>query len=238
MLTNARVIDLSQPLGPSTVHWPGTFSPEATTMATHAESGYYARAVRFFEHSGTHLDAPAHFSDGGAMVHEIPADLLVRPVAVLDVRDRVGDDPDWRLSAADVTELEARDGKIAAGSAVLVATGWDRFLADGERYVGTVEGGTSFPGVGLDAARLLVGERGVVGIGIDTLGIDPGNETAFPVHYYTLPAGIWHLEGLVGVERVPPRGAWLIVGAPLLHEGSGVPSRVLALVWGQAETDG
>ena len=230
MLANARVIDLSQPLGPSTVHWPGTFSPEVQTMATHAESGYYARAVRFFEHSGTHLDAPAHFSDGGAKVHEIPADRLVRPVAVLDVRDRVGDDPTWRLSAADVEELEARDGTIAAGSAVLVATGWDRFVADGERYVGSLANGTSFPGIGIDAARLLVGERGVVGIGIDTLGIDPGNEPTFPVHYYTLPAGIWHLEGLVGVERLPARGAWLVVGAPMLHDGSGVPARVIGLV--------
>ena len=108
---------------------------------------------------------------------------------------------------------------------VLVCTGWSAFLGDAGRYVTDLR----FPGVSSEAARLLV-ERGVAGLGIDTLGVDPGNSTDFAAHNTTLPAGLWHLEGLVNLELLPARGALLAVGAPLLVGGSGVPARPLALL--------
>ena len=70
----------------------------------------------------------------------------------------------------------------------------------------------------------------VAGIGIDTLGIDPGNEEHFPVHQITLPAGMWHLEGLVALDELPPTGAWIVVGAARIEDASGAPARVIALV--------
>jgi kynurenine formamidase len=106
-----------------------------------------------------------------------------------------------------------------------VCTGWSEFLADAPRYVSDLR----FPGVSAEAARLLV-ERAVAGIGIDTLGIDPGSSTDYAAHNTTLPAGLWHLEGLVNLELLPARGALLAVGAPLLVGGSGVPARPLALL--------
>jgi kynurenine formamidase len=79
------------------------------------------------------------------------------------------------------------------------------------------------------AAELLV-ERGVAGLGIDTLGIDPGHARDFPVHHLTLGAGLWHLEGIVNLGALPARGATLVVGALRLVEGSGTPARVFALL--------
>ena len=105
-------------------------------------------------------------------------------------------------------------------------TGWDRFLDDPDRYAGA---GPAFPGLAADAARLLV-RRGVAGIGIDTLGVDPGGSRTFSVHRITSPAGIWHVECLVGLERVPPRGAWLVAGVIPVVAGSGAPARVFAIV--------
>ena len=107
---------------------------------------------------------------------------------------------------------------------MLALTGWERYLDDAERYVGG-----DFPGFGSSAAELLL-ERGVVGLGIDTLGVDPGAATDYPVHHLTLPAGLWHLEGLVNLAALPPRGALLVVGALKLVEGSGTPARVFALL--------
>ena len=60
--------------------------------------------------------------------------------------------------------------------------------------------------------------------------MDAGNATTFPVHNTTLPAGLWHLEGLVNLAGLPPRGFTLFVGALALADGSGTPARVLALV--------
>ena len=85
----------------------------------------------------------------------------------------------------------------------------------------------AFPGFGPGAAALLV-ERGAAGLGIDTLGVDAGAATDFPVHQIALPAGLWHLEGLIGLDAVPPTGATLVVGALRLPNASGTPARVLA----------
>jgi kynurenine formamidase len=45
-----------------------------------------------------------------------------------------------------------------------------------------------------------------------------------------MAAGLWHLEGLVGLERIPARGAWLVAAVLPLVDGSGAPARVLAIL--------
>jgi kynurenine formamidase len=221
-----RVIDLTQPLGPRTVMWPGAAQLEARVVSRIETDHSYARRITTPEHAGTHLDAPSHFAPDGAHADAIPAERLVAPAVVIDVRAECERDPDFTVTRAHVEEAERRDGAIEPGSAVLALTGWERHLHDAERYVNG-----AFPGFGVGAAELLI-ERGVVGLGIDTLGIDPGAARDFPVHHLTLPAGLWHLEGLVNLAALPPRGALLVVGALKLVDGSGTPARVFALLSG------
>lgn len=224
------MIDLSQPLSPETVLWPGSGPVEVRTSSEIDRDGAFARVLTTPEHAGTHVDAPAHFAPGGATVEAIPAERLVVPAAVLDVSEHCGSDPDYTLGLGDLEALERRDGPIEAGCAVLIRTGWDARRRERDRYLGGAERSQlRFPGLGLEAAAALV-ERGVVGIGIDTVGVDPGHATDFPVHHLTLPAGLWHLEGLVNLDQLPPRGARVVVGVLPLAGGSGAPARVLALV--------
>jgi kynurenine formamidase len=222
-LAPERLVDLTQPLGPATVLWPGSRPFEAVVEVDHDTHGAYARDLALPEHAGTHLDAPVHFARDGAATHELPLAALVRPAVRLDVRDLVRDDADYAVSAGEIEAIETHEGAIPPGSAVLVHTGWDRYAADPARYAG------AFPGIGEDAARLLV-ERRIAGIGIDTLGVDPGYATGFAAHRVTLPAGIWQLEGLVGLERVPVRGAWLVAAPLPIVDGSGAPARVFAIL--------
>jgi kynurenine formamidase len=226
MPESGRLVDLTQPLGPETVLWPGSRPFAAVAEADYDSDGAYSRYLSLPEHTGTHLDAPAHFARDGATVDALPLDLLVRPLVRLDVRALVGDDPSFTLSARDVVEIESTEGGIPSGCAVVVWTGWSRLLGL-PRYAG--DGVLAFPGVGPDAARLLV-ERRVAGIGIDTLGIDPGHAADAPAHRVTMPAGLWHLEGLVGLERVPARGAWLVAAALPVVAGSGAPARAFAIL--------
>lgn len=228
-LIPGKIIDLTQPLGPATALWPGSSPFGATAVATTADDGWFARDLRVPEHAGTHLDAPAHFVEGAATVADIPIEALVRPCVVIDVAAQVGDDATFTLDAGAIVDIERRDGAIPRGSCVLVRTGWDRHIADRARYIGLER--PSCPGIGVDAARLVV-ERGAVGIGIDTLGIDPGHAHDCPAHAVTLGAGLWHVEGLVGLDRLPPRGAWVVVGVVKLVAGSGAPARVVALLPG------
>jgi kynurenine formamidase len=227
VLARDRLVDLTQPLGPATVLWPGSAPFEAVIECDYDTYDSYSRELRLPEHSGTHIDAPAHFAHDGLTTDQIPIDALVRPAVKLDVRDRVGDNPRYELDAAAVEALEAADGRIPPGSVVLVHTGWDARHADPAAYAG--DDGLAFPGLARGAARLLV-DRRVAGIGIDTLGVDPGHAEGFPVHRITLPAGLWHLEGLVNLERLPARGAWIVVAALPVVAGSGAPARVLAVL--------
>lgn len=220
-----RVIDLAQALGADTPVWPGMERLAAQTSETYEDDGVFARVVTVGEHTGTHLDAPAHFHEGGVTIEGIPADDLVCEAAMIDVRAACAMDADYTLSVADVLEHERAHGPLAKRCAVLVCTGWSAYRREDSRYVSAMR----FPGVSPEAARLLI-ERDVAGIGIDTLSIDAGVAADSPTHRITLPAGLWQLEGLVNLELLPPRGALLVIGAPPLAGGSGVPARPLALL--------
>jgi kynurenine formamidase len=216
-----RFVDLTQPLGPATVLWPGSNSFEAIVGGTLPESSYW-RDLRLPEHAGTHLDAPAHFAPDGATADQLPLASLVRPAAVLDGRAVCAGNPDAEITAEHVERFEREHGRLAAGDALILCTGWDAFAADEERY-------SRFPGLSPDAARLAVA-RHVAGIGIDTLGIEPRRAVDFPAHRITQAAGIWHLEALVGLDRLPPRGAWIVAGVLPLVDGSGGPARAFAIL--------
>lgn len=230
VLEQVRVVDLSAPLSEQTVLWPGEEPLEAVVLDPGQDDGSYSRRVSLPEHVGTHLDAPCHYSAGQATVAEIPVEQLVRPVCVIDISDDVGDDPDAELSVAQVERFEASHGRIPAGAAVFLRTGWERWREDRDRYAGAGDD-LRFPAFGTPAAQLLVEQRGVVGLGVDSLGIDPGHAHDAPVHsQVSLPRGVWHLENLVNLALLPPTGAWVVVGVPKLVDGSGFPARVIALL--------
>jgi kynurenine formamidase len=230
MLGDMRVVDLTQPLSPDTVMWPGAPAPTAEVFLTISHDGFYNRRISFMEHTGTHFDAPCHMIEGAPCLHQIDAGTLIRPLVMIDASGDIGDDPDGVLTLARVAAFEATHGRIPDGSVVALRTGWERFNTDPARYAG-VPGPLRFPGFGVEAARFLVEERHVVGLGLDTLGIDPGVAAEFPVHRkISHPRGVWHLEGLTNLASVPPVGAWVFVGVLNLVDGSGSPARVLALV--------
>ena len=81
---NYTVVDLTLPLGPDTIMWPGAPAPSADVAVTVKHDGYYARLVHFFEHSGTHVDAPNHFVEGSAAVTDLPLQSLISPAVVID----------------------------------------------------------------------------------------------------------------------------------------------------------
>jgi kynurenine formamidase len=230
MIGSMRVVDLTQPLDERTVMWPGAPAPVAETILTVGHDGFYNRRITLVEHSGTHFDAPCHMVEGGANVDEIACADLVRPLAVIDASAEMAGQPDSILTLQQVQAFEVSHGTIQQASAVFLRTGWEAFNRDPARYANAPEK-LRFPGFGPEAARFLVEERGAVGLGIDTLGIDPGFDTDFQVHrQVSHPRGVWHVEGLTNLAQLPPLGAWVVVGVLKLTGGSGGPARVIALV--------
>lgn len=224
-----RVVDLTHSLHPAIPVWPGNPPFEFRNLARHAQ-GYYANAFSCAEHTGTHVDAPIHFAEAQRTMEQVPPSQLVGEACVLDVRDKVARDPDYRISARDLRDFENRYGQIPPGAFVIARTGWEERWTDPKRYINMDDKGVMhFPGFGADAAKLLV-ERNVAGVGIDTLSIDYGPSQDFIAHKILNGAGKIGLENLANLGALPPRGATVIVGALKIRDGSGAPARVLALV--------
>jgi kynurenine formamidase len=226
-----RLVDLSQPLGPQTPLWPGGGDFSVKTSSSYEQDGCYDRLLSLPEHIGTHVDAPAHFAPTGFRIDELPLERLVGPALVFDISASCADDPDYLLDADELSRLAA-DTPIPPKSFVLVRTGWDRHLGDLERYVGRA-GTLRFPGLAAECAKLLV-ERGVSGVGIDTLSVDRGASTDFGFHNISMRGGLIHIEGLVDLDRLPATGSLLVVGCLPLVGGSGSPARVFAFVPGKS----
>ena len=233
-----QLVDLTHPFNAETLYWPT--APSRFTLerlAWGATPGGWFYAANTFstpEHGGTHLDAPLHFGEGRASVEKIPLERLVAPAVVIDVGQRAGRGGEFALRREDVEAFEERHGPIPRGSVVLLRTGWDRFWPDARRYLGDSSPGDAsglrFPGFGAAAARALVEERGVVGLGVDTASLDVGSSTDFPVHRIAAARGAYGLENLTGLGALPARGA-VIVALPMKIEGgTGAPVRVIGML--------
>ena len=207
-----------------------TFDPPAReTLVSIPSSGFYAQKWTLSEHSGTHMDAPGHFITGGRLAPEITPQELIIPIVVIDISQRAARDPDTVITVDDLVRFERRHGRIPNGALVCMNSGWAAKVGDPLAY----KGGPSsaefhFPGFGLEAAMWLAEHRDVTGLGVDTLSLDPGNSTAFPVHVNFLATDRYGLENLNNLGKIPPRGALGYVGLIPWEQGSGGPSRVIA----------
>ena len=237
-LSRFEPVDLSHPFGATTLYWPT--SPSGFELVpihvgpTPAGFFYSAYSFRTPEHGGTHLDAPVHFAQGASPVDRIPLNHLVGPAAVIDVSGSAAADPDYRLTPADLEAFERDHGPIAPGTIVLLRTGWSARWGDRRAYFGDDTPGDAtrlhFPGYGIEAARLLLESRRVAALGIDSPSVDHGPSQDFPVHRLGAPLGIPNFENLTGLDRVPPRGAWVVALPMMIEGGSGAPLRAIALV--------
>src|SRR5207247_10089001 len=127
-----EVVDLTQPLSEATpiIQLPPPFA-NTPGFALHEISRYDDRGPAWYwnwfeggEHVGTHLDAPIHWITGrdNDDVSQIPPSKLVGPAAMIDVTDRVADDPDFLLSIDDIRAWEAEHGPLPAGGWLLYRT--------------------------------------------------------------------------------------------------------------------
>ncbi len=225
---HASVIDLTQPLSPRTPTFPPHPPLRVIETANHAADGYATRSLELAEHTGTHIDAPLHFAADGAGAHELPIGELVAPLAVIDVDGLRA--PDIRVEVEDLERWEQRNGPLLPGSVVVMRSGWAARADDSRAYLNPDASGIPrFPGWDVDALRALA-DRDAIAIGVDTLSLDPGVETDFPAHRCWLGSGRWGIENLTNLGRLPEKGGVLVVGALRLHNGTGAPARVLALI--------
>ena len=239
-----EVVDLTQPLSEETpilpLPEPFANSPRfrLRELSRYDERGpaWYWNAFEGGEHTGTHFDAPIHWVTGQEQddVSQVPPARLLGPAVVIDHTDRAAADPDHLLTVEDVEAFEAEHGRLPDGGWLLYRTGWDARAHDEAAFLNADDTGPHTPGVEVACARWLADERPILGIGVETVGTDAGAahsfDPPFPVHHFLLGAGKYGLTQLANLASLPPVGALVVVAPLKLVDGTGSPSRALALV--------
>ena len=227
----SRVVDLTHVIRPGMPCWPGDPPVEFQDVAQIGTHGFYLRRFTMGEHSGTHMNAPRGFHAEGAGIDTFAAGDLVVPAIIIDFQDQAHTSPDIALSSKDILAWEARYGLVPPGAIALLYTGWQLKWEDAVAYLGLDgRGGLHFPGFGQDAARLLVEERGVAGLGTDAAGVEPGQDGSFFANRLVLAKEGLVMECLTNLDQLPPTGATLVIGPLRLEGGGGAPATVLALI--------
>ncbi len=211
-----RIVDLTMPLGPETPVYPGD-PPVIVSRRTCIEAdGYYTSTVFMGDHSGTHVDASAHFLKDGATIDRLPPRKLYAWGVALDFTSKKPMEPMEGRELLDA--LESAGARVGPGWYVLVAFGWDSMRGP-ERF--------RHPYLARDAAEALV-KLGVEGLGVDTPS--PDHPPDYPVHRLLLGQGIVIVENLAGLRRVLGRAFRLVVAPIPLVGAGGAPARVFAVL--------
>jgi len=227
LLSDYVAIDLSHPLAEGMPNFP-THSRFSHDLWESYWNGDVAVAfqLKMNEHSGTHVDAPAHFIRDGHPQHiwidAIDPTALIARAVMIDVSDTPAA-TDFGPDA--LAAFEASHGPVEAGDVVIFRTGWDLKWLEGKAGAGYL---VDWPGVSAELAAAL-SERRVAGVGTDTIGLDTFGRLDYPAHYELLGKGVLILENLANLGNVPPVFDFFAV--PLrITDGSGSPVRPLAFV--------
>ena len=233
MKGKAIVIDLTYPLNGKNAYWPvGPYTPfKYEIIANLKKDKVFSGKYSTPEHLGTHIDAPNHFEEGLPSVDQIPFEQLIGPAVVIDVTDKVERDADYILSPSDILLWEKDNGQIPEGAIVLLNTGWSKRWHDYDGYKNfDKKGSMHFPGYSKESTHFLVTKRNIKGIGIDTLSGDCGTSTDFIVHHTINAAGKFILENVANLDKLPSKGATLIIAPIKIEGGSGGQCRIWAIL--------
>jgi kynurenine formamidase len=226
-----RILHLSHIIDPDIPQWQGDPPVEFETVAELEKHGYYLRRFSMGEHSATHINAPNSFHRDGVGIDQYPAESLIVPAIVIDICVQAAINPDYVLTVADILAWEEKYGQITADCVVLLNTGWQEKWFDKKAFFNKdAEGNLHFPGFSSDVTQFLLNERQIAGVGIDTHGVDSGQDTTFATNSLVLEKPRIVLENLTNLHQLPPLGTTLVIGILRLRGGSGSPVSVLALV--------
>jgi len=199
-------------------------------IATIEKNYVAANEWRIHEHLGTQIDAPNHFIADGMSLEQLAVKDLVVPAAVIDISEKAAENPDAELIVDDILKWEDRHGRLADNVCVFMYSGWEKKIGH-PSFIGLDSQNVKhFPGISVEAAKFLLEQRNISGVGVDVLSFDPGLDHEYKTHRLVLGAGKWAVECVANLEKIPPSGATVFVGATKVGGATGGPVRLIA-VW-------
>lgn len=237
-LKSAKYIDLTHAFAPVQPVWPGfgnaTFGPATAgndlgdfakrgDVFTYEKHGFVASSYRLTtDQYGTQLDPPSHWNPLGATISDLPPTYAVRPLVVIDVHQKVAQDPGYHAGVDDVLAWEARHGRIPDGAVVFIRSDWYKRWDEVDRFAKK-----PFPGVSLSALKFLHLERRILFHGHEPLDTD-GTPTLEGEHWL-MHNNFAQAEGVRNLDQVPEAGALVAIGFARPLGGSGGYARYVAI---------
>lgn len=232
LLAQAQFIDLSPTIEHNMPKWPTHPQIIVDSTITHSHDGYYCQTLVLGEHTGAHVDVPAHILPDmmECTVDTYPVNMLFGSAIVYDLCT-LNAKPGQRITALQLLALEETMGDAAReGDIVLLNFGWQKYwtLDHMWKYYATNE-----PGLDEDAVRLFT-DRKVRAVGSDTIACDTPVQDGFEMksyghQNYWLPNEIFIMEMLHNLDALPTR--CYFAALPLkIKGGSGSPIRPTAII--------
>ncbi len=211
-----EIIDLNHTITADMPMFPGEMPPVMKKTMTHPQDGAQVTKITLNTHTGTHLDCPLHFVDGGGNAVNTPLDRFYGKGVVIDCTQFKNHD---KITAE---HLQTFDPEIALAEYVLIRTDWSQHWGSPEYF-------NHFPVLSNAAAEYLVSKK-VKGIGLDVISIDAIDSKDYPNHYSVLGNDIIIIENLNNLHLLTGK-AFHFAAFPLrIHEGDGSPVRAVAIV--------
>ena len=213
-----KVIDLTLTVSNKIPTFPGSPQPNFIPWENVKEDGYNLELLFLSSHTGTHMDAPHHFLEKGAKIHEISLKKLVSEAALIQSRKSSGQS----ITKTDIQKFEKKQGKIEGFSSVIFQTGWQRNLQ--KKYYFTKN-----PGLSVSAAKYLASKK-ISLVGIDSPSIDLGKDDKFSVHQIFAKKGMLIVENLANLDKIKSSKFHLVVLPLKLKNATGSPVRAIAFI--------
>jgi len=231
-IQNATVVDLSPLIENGMPRW--LTHPHAVIhqTVTHEHDGYYTQTLNIAEHTGSHIDAPAHIHPHmmDDTIEKAPPATFLAPATLFDLRR-------FKLGPGDFAtlpmfqELESEmDRPLAEGDVMLANFGWH------EKYWVTDSNWRYYAGFcpGIDEESIAwISSKNPVAVGADTVAFDTalieGKEVQVSHAHatYCLPHRIYIIESLANLGQLPSH--FFFMALPLnIKYGSGSPVRAIA----------
>jgi len=213
-----KIIDLTLTVSDEIPTFPGSPQPSFIPWENVKDDGYNLELLFLSTHTGTHMDAPYHFLEKGAKIHEISLKKLVSEAVLIQSKKKGGES----ITKTDIQKFEKKHGKIASFSSVIFYTGWQRNLQ--KKYYFEKN-----PGLSVSAAKYLASKK-INLVGIDSPSIDLGKDSKFSVHQIFAKKGILIVENLANLDKIKSSKFHLVVLPLKLKNATGSPVRAVAFV--------
>ena len=213
-----KIVDLTLTVSDKIPTFPGSPPPSFIPWENIKEDGYNLELLFLSSHTGTHMDAPHHFLEKAAKIHEISLKKLVSEAAFIQCRKSSGQS----ITKTDIQKFEKKHGKITGFSSIIFYTGWQKNLQ--KKYYFTKN-----PGLSVSAAKYLASKK-ISLVGIDSPSIDLGKDSKFSAHKIFAKKGLLIVENLANLDKIKSSKFHLVVLPLKLKNATGSPVRAIAFV--------